>query len=346
MIRPHLLALTLSLLACDDATAPLAGGTVYDALVPVDAALPDATLPDAALPDAATEPPFEPWTVAVRESALTDATRDRQIGLAVYAPEGLPESVPVILVSHGGDGSNRGQRALAHLGRTFAAHGYLAIHLGHRPSESNLAHRLDRPADVSHVLDRLAAGDVPYPPGFTGLPDLSRVGHAGHSWGAYTSHAVGGATFDQGTFGDPRVRAIVPISPQGAGGFGAFDRGPEDNTWRTVTVPVLTYIGETEKNGPAGQFEAEDWRLQPFERYPEAGDAFMAVLPGQDHSQMGSGGSVEVQAYIANNARLFFDVYVADREADACQIGQLNRHPQVTFARKVDPNGHLVACPR
>lgn len=185
-----------------------------------------------------------PATFAVRvfDGRVTDPKRSREIAYRLYWPDGATGPLPVLLFSHGGDGNTTGHTVAPHLGTEWAKHGFLAIHLNHRPSATILQHERDRPADVSYVLDRLEAGSLPLPPGLAGTADLSRVGHAGHSWGAYTSHAVGGAVFDQGSFRDPRIRAIAPISPQGPGGFGAFDRGPDDNSWKDVPVPAYTLV--------------------------------------------------------------------------------------------------------
>ena len=80
--------------------------------------------------------------------------------------------------------------------------------------------------------------------------DLNRVGHLGHSWGAYTAHAVAGGRFEHARMSelrDERVVVIVALSPQGPGsegddeqsgraGFGAYDSGPKNNTWYPVRL--------------------------------------------------------------------------------------------------------------
>ncbi|MEL6891707.1 MAG: hypothetical protein AAFP84_08935, partial [Actinomycetota bacterium] len=130
------------------------------------------------------------FEVAVFDGDIIDGTRNRRIPYRAYVPIDAVGDVPVVVVSHGGQGSDRFFRSGAHLGSTFAAHGMLAVHIGHLPSQPG-THRLDRPADVTEFLDQLDAGSVELPDAFSGVPDLTRVGHAGHSFGAYTSHAVG-----------------------------------------------------------------------------------------------------------------------------------------------------------
>jgi hypothetical protein len=312
-----------------------------------DALLEDVTdAPDA--PELADVPdPTETWLVGEFVDGVTDDVRGREISYTAYYPEAFTGAAAVVLVSHGGQGSARGHTSLGHLGGHYASRGYLAIHIGHRTSPSNLEHRRDRPADVSFLLDRLEDGTLPLPAGFEGTADTSRVGHVGHSWGAYTAHAVGGGEFEHGSFRDPRILAICPISPQGPEGFGAYDNGPDDNTWGEMEIPAFNLLGEVEKNGPVGDLQKmEDWRLQPFLRYPAVGDKYLAVLPGQNHGQMGGSGSDEVKAYIAVNTGLFLDVYVRGRADSVCEIGQFGIRPTIDFRRKFDPTSGLPReCP-
>ena len=77
----------------------------------------------------------------------------------------------------------------------------------------------------------------------------------------------------------------------GSFGFGAFDDGGNDNTWFPINIPVLTMVGSLEKDGTTRRELRPDWRLEPFEKYnAEAHDSFLAVLPGQDHEDLGSKG--------------------------------------------------------
>jgi predicted dienelactone hydrolase len=195
------------------------------------------------------------------------------------------------------------------------------------------------------VLDALERGDVALPPEFSGTLDLLRIGHMGHSWGAYTAHAVGGATFDQGVFTDARIRAIVPISPQGAGQFGAFDRGATENTWFTVAIPAYTLVGGAEKDGSAnGAIEQPDWRLTPFERYRPAPDKHLSVVPGQDHDDMAGGGDAATRTFNAANARVFFEAYLRERAECACVIGTVAAPEGLDHRRKFEPGSALENC--
>jgi predicted dienelactone hydrolase len=255
---------------------------------------------------------------------VTDTSRSRDVPYRIFYPTGFTGTAPLILVSHGGNGNYNGHLRFDHLGEEFSANGYVSLHLNHQPSSTTQIHQLDRPADVSFVLDSIEAGSLPLPPGFAGSIDVERVGHIGHSFGAYTAHAVGGADFEQGNFRDSRVDAIVPLSPQGADQFGAFDNGPTDSTWSNMAIPALNMVGGNELDTNAlGIFMGENWRLRPFERYPFTQTKYLAIIPDQDHNDMGTQGSAAVQAYIAQNARLFFDVYLRGESAREPDIGTL-----------------------
>lgn len=288
----------------------------------------------------------QPARVGTQATAITDAARQRQIGIKFYYPLDTTGPAAVILISHGGDGSDSGENGLSHLGGAYASHGFLAISLGHRRSADQRAHRRDRPADVSFVLDALARGALPLPREFRGTANLDQVGHVGHSWGAYTAHAVAGARFDQGEFRDPRVDAVVAISPQGPDQFGSFDRGPNDNSWSSVRIPAFVLAGGAELHGPPAGYRMDRWRAKPFERFPAIGDKFLAILPNQDHGQMGSGGAPAVKAYISENTAAFFDAYVRGRLSRACDIGRLVFFDGTRLERKTDVNGAgLQKCP-
>lgn len=311
--------------ACQDATSPVNGDPTEDR---------------------------PPYVVAFEDRAVTDtntAGASREVRFRFWYPEGAKGAAPVVLVSHGGDGSTQGHTRFEHLAREYSAAGYVTLVLNHLPSTSILQHERDRPGDVTAVLDAVLGGRVALPQKFAGTLDGARVGHVGHSWGAYTSHAVGGARFEQGTFRDVRVKAIVPLSPQGPGSFGAYDAEPDlsrpstDNSWASVTIPAYNLVGALEKDGPLGDPDlTENWRLFPFERYPLEGDKLLSLIPGQDHGDMGNGGSAEVQRFIARNTRLFFDAYLRAKTDSVCAIGFVDAPPGTLTRRRVHPERGLA----
>lgn len=279
------------------------------------------------------------------EGVSTDPARGRLVRYKLFAPAGVPGATPVVLVSHGGNGSPGGHLTSSHIGSTLASGGFLAIHVGHDVSTGGRRQLDDRPADVAFLLDELAAGRIELPDGYIGTADLTRVGHTGHSFGAYTSHAVAGATYAR-TYRDERIDAIAPISPQGPDQFGAFVRGPGDTTWTTVEIPSFNLIGGDELDSNAiDSIVRPGWRLAPYDNYPGTSDTFRTIIAGQDHSDMWRTGSTEVKTFIATEILDFMRLYVAgDTSVDACTIGvgQLSIAESVRRAGRI--NSALTSC--
>ena len=120
--------------------------------------------------------------VASFDGVVTDPARGREIRYRVYHPATLSAAAPLILVSHGGNGSALGYTRLGHLGSEYANRGYVAIHVNHASSAGGQnVHMADRPRDVSHLIDRIAAADLPLPAMLALNIDLGRVSHIGHS---------------------------------------------------------------------------------------------------------------------------------------------------------------------
>lgn len=251
------------------------------------------------------------------EGTLHDASRRRDIGYLLRYPKNCEGLVPIVLLSHGGYGSSFGHYAYRDLATAYARLGFLAVNIGHRQSANEIQHRYDRPLDVSFVIDALVRtraaslripggggeNDFPMPPDFKGIPDVDHIGHIGHSFGAFTAHAVGGAnwspTMGIRNFRDPRVDAIVPISPQGYHRFGGYDEGPDSNSWSEIRIPVYLICGELE--GP-------EWRRQPFDRYPAIGDKFFTVAKGWGHNVVN--GDAATKRLLALNTAVFFHTYL------------------------------------
>ena len=151
-----------------------------------------------------------PATDAYRRQDLDDATQDR-FSIAPGIPDGIQEAVrgaepaegrfPVILYSHGANGSRRENTYLCtHL----ASHGYIvaandapgntiadlvgdfvATEKGAsatRPSQDEV--NLIRPFDAAFVLENLLAGAVPI---LAARIDSERIGACGHSSGGWTT---------------------------------------------------------------------------------------------------------------------------------------------------------------
>lgn len=136
----------------------------------------------------------------------------------------------------------------------------------------------DRVRDVVLILDSLNDLEKNYPE-LAGKMDHARIGVGGHSYGAFTSMLVGGAkTFGNPSLSltDPRVKAIVAMSPQGV----AANRGLTADSWRDVKVPAMYMTGSRDYG--ANENENPEWRRAPFDNSPP-GDKYFVLINGAGH---------------------------------------------------------------
>ena len=220
-----------------------------------------------------------------------DAARDRDIPVRVYLPA-ANSPAPVILFSHGLGGSRAGY---AYLGEHWAGRGYVAVFLQHPGSDesvwknlpparrvaalrraANLDNFLLRARDVPAVLDRLAAwaADPDHP--LHGRLDLTKVGMAGHSFGAATAEAVSGERVAGGkTFTDPRIKAAVVMSPSTPA------RADPARAFGGVHIPWLLLTGTRDAGFIGGVTPAS--RKLVYAALPP-GDKYQLVLDRAEHS--------------------------------------------------------------
>jgi len=137
---------------------------------------------------------------------LTDSSRNRSLYVNVYIPQTFREDkTPVIIFSHGlASRPEDYAQAIEHL----ASYGFLVAVPQHPGSDTQYLQGtlggyyrnifdgnefINRPKDISFVIDELARRNASQ---FQGKLDLTNVGVAGHSFGGYTSLAVAGAQID------------------------------------------------------------------------------------------------------------------------------------------------------
>jgi len=273
----------------------------------------------------------------VPDIVLHDAKRNKDLHLRIFYPNGRGP-YPVIVFSHGAGGS---QSCCDALTRHWATYGYITLQPTHDDStlqrrnsgEENInflkavrdalkkpALWQSRPQDVSFVLDSLPTLQRRIP-GLTGKIDTRHIGVGGHSMGAFTADAIAGALVDlpnhpATNFGDPRVRAVLLLSPQGPGEFGL-----DDHSWDQVAIPLMSMTGSLDRG--AGEQDPE-WRKIPFER-SQPGDKYHVFIQGANHMSFISAktllparaaGGESILGYTNSASLAFWDAYLkADRPA-------------------------------
>ncbi len=148
------------------------------------------------------------FSVSRQSLLLQDPSRDRTYPVDLYYPQVFAEvegDLPVLVLSHGLGGT---RERFVEFGDHLASHGFVVAipeHIGSNKNQQEAVKRwlanelfqinefVDRPLDISFLLDeleRLNASD------FEGRLNLTRVGVVGHSMGGYTALTLAGATVD------------------------------------------------------------------------------------------------------------------------------------------------------
>jgi len=225
------------------------------------------------------EPPPEYAEVVTTRESWRDEKRQRDVPVTIYAPAGAQGRLPVVVFSHG-IGEDRD--SYAWLGEALARRGFLTVHVTHAGTDRAVLKRgyrflyravkekvnwVNRPLDVSFVLDRLGARPD---------ADLARVAVAGHSAGAFTAFAVAGLRVTGGeTLRDPRVKVAVAMSMPRLDGVvppGGYD---------AIAIPLLNMTGTCDTSLIYRTFPRH--RRIPFEQ-THAARQYLVTLQGGTHN--------------------------------------------------------------
>ena len=248
------------------------------------------------------------FDVEVLSWQLTDSSRDRTFAVAVYKPKTWRTGpTPVVVASHGLASSPKFFEDYA---KHLASYGYVVAAPQHPGSDrqqlqnlkAGLSNQifltrdiLDRPRDLSYVIDELERRNQAE---FAGKLDLNSVAAIGHSFGGYTALAVAGATIDfqhleqecirelnislllqcraldleskPYVLKDDRVKAIAITNPLKSAIF-----GPQGLA--SVSVPVYVQAGVYD---PATPFVLE--QVRPFP-WLNSSDRYLALQEGDAH---------------------------------------------------------------
>ena len=198
-----------------------------------------------------------------------------------------------MLFSHGLGGT---REAATYLGNYWAAHGYVAVFLQHAGSDdgvwknlpprqrmaamqqaANFDNFLLRVRDVAAVLDQLEIWNRQTGNPLAGRLDMTRIGMAGHSFGAVTTQAVSGQTANFGAgFADKRIKAALILSPSAPANV------KPKQAFSAVQIPWLLMTGTLDKSEIRG-FDA-DSRLKVFPALPADGQKYQLILDKAEHS--------------------------------------------------------------
>ena len=236
-----------------------------------------------------------PYPVQESDRQALEVEGNRTLPLRIYYPKSEGK-FPVILFSHG-VGASKARYSL--LSKFLASYGYVLIHPTHAdalvlqrkaPTPQNLEISVQtmlkdvrgwqqRVQDLISILDELPELETQLSE-FQGKFDLENIGVGGHSYGAYTAQLIGGVQIDipdgknSTSFLDPRINAILLLSPQGSG-----QQGLTASSWNQQTVPMMVMTGSRDRGAQGQDYK---WKMEPFDLAPP-GDKYLVFIEGAYH---------------------------------------------------------------
>lgn len=217
-----------------------------------------------------------------------DTARERAVPVRIRMPPGSGKA-GVILFSHGLGGSLEAGSIWAH---AWAEAGFAVINLQHHGSDSAIFGKRGfrsalskeqlaaRARDIKFAIDELGRKTFEGPCVLARI-DRSRIGVAGHSFGAQTVQAIAGQSFTtpiEPPLFDPRVRAAIGFSPSPP------LAGSAEAAFATIRIPFLSITG-TEDNLPLVTPITARQRQEPFWLMPP-GEKYLLVLAGGTHQML------------------------------------------------------------
>jgi len=235
----------------------------------------------------------------VCDATLQDAARaNREVPVRVRLPA-VDGPTPIVIFSHGlGGNVDAGTR----WAEAWLSAGIAVIHVQHRGSDESIwrgrppgeiaaslkkamtAEQLvARFGDVAFVIDNVDGGASIGDCALSRV-DRSRIGVAGHSFGAHTALGVAGQRFPvprkpRGV-DDPRVRAVIALSPSPPAS------GTDAEAFGAMSRPVMSITGTEDSNpaiiAAASPMDPKD-RVRPYFAMPPGGK-YLLVFEGADHA--------------------------------------------------------------
>lgn len=184
---------------------------------------------------------------------LLFAALESDVAIADAPPSG-DGPFSLIAFSHGNNGI-RFQSAF--LAEQLASHGFVVAapdHVGNTAIDLLIPGQTftvtDRPLDIQFVITRMLERSADPMDPFFELADPNRIGVAGHSFGGFTTLAIGSGFLFVPP--DPRVLALLPISPASS--------GLSDAALSSIFLPTLILGGTEDTTTPV-----EPQSARPFE---------------------------------------------------------------------------------
>ena len=228
---------------------------------------------------------------AIPDVVIRDNDRNKDVQVTIeYPTRGGPH--PLIILSPGFGGTHRGYIGLSSY---WTANNYVVIRVNHGDRTANVENAEDiwanatpadwrnRVRDVSFVLDSIESLTKRFPE-LEGKIDMTKIGVAGHSYGAQTAMLAAGVRTFPGavSYADPRIKAVIAMSPQGP----SESRGLTSESWTELRVPALFMTGT--KDQGTTELETPEWRAESFKLSP-AGDKWLVTVEGAGHATFGGG---------------------------------------------------------
>ncbi len=264
-----------------------------------------------------------------RNTSITREGRDRPIEIKATWPKGSGKC-PVIVLSHGMGGS---KDVGAPLANSWASNGYIVLAPTHLDSFEYMSaeqrkqylagqsaefvkHFRSRPEDVSAIIDQVSELEK-QEPALKGRMDLTRLGMAGHSFGAHTTMLIAATELGglrRMSFADKRFKCALMLSPQGIGG------GLTQESWKPVTMPMMVISGTEDKSTMDRDVTPES-RQDPY-KYSSSKDKFLVWIEGANHGLGGISGlrnerrnapNADHLMWVQTASLAFFDGYLADK---------------------------------
>jgi predicted dienelactone hydrolase len=266
---------------------------------------------------AATTKPAPAAIGGVEEVRLRDPQRNKELLMHVLHPK-TDGKFPVILFSHYAGGSSKEyDRLAAH----WAGHGFVCLLPNHADSPAVGGQRgpqalqgwRDRAADLRFLLDSLDAIEQATP-ALRGRLDRNHIGVGGHYIGAHSAALLAGMKVfgpdDKAeTFADPRVKAVLMLSPTGRG------QGLTDQSWAGMNLPMLVMTGSKDASRRTGN--DPQWRTEPFKFAPQ-GDKYLVFIEGLAGDYGGLIGTTPSPTSTADYVRAvtlaFWDAYLTSSD--------------------------------